>query len=397
MKQLTRRSAQGFTLIELMVALGLGVLLSFGLMQVLQNTRLLSNTETSLSRVQEVGRYAVEVLAADLRKTGFYGRSDPGNIDIQSLVDFVADPNTSSLLGYEVGTNGTFSPALPNNSVLKKIQTGTAAAGSVVARPNSDVLYIQYATTSAGLQTLEAKSELFCKNPSTAPNTLDVGLKAGETGSEANPICFDKDKPVVVSNGSRALIFKNTANKVCINDSTSQVTLGFAQADWQKICTTDQQVPAIGKGAGEVAGASVLFGESLVGGVTYFVADTGRNTPLGDDIYSLYRMVGGNAAEELVEGIEYMQVQYGEEMGTDKFRYTDASSMNESNFAKVKSVRIGLLVQGLDRSLTEADDRSYRLLNVTIPATGDGAHAGGFYLRKPFVTTVKLRNRSIDS
>lgn len=394
MKQLTHRSEQGFTLVELMVALGLGVLLSFGLVQVLQNTRLLANTETSLSRVQETGRYSVDVIAADLRKAGFYGRSDPGNVDIQSLMDLTIDPNTSSLLGYEVNASGVFSPADDMPDDLKTIQSGTAT-GTIMARPNSDVLFMQYASTSAGLQTIEAKTELYCKSPTTAPNTLVVGLKAGEVGSAANQVCFEQNKPIVMSNGSRALIFKNTASRACIDNTNSTVTLSFAQEDWQEICSTDQQVPAIGKGAGDAAGAGIFFGENLVGGVSYFVADTGRDTPLGDSVYALYRMTGNAAPQELVEGVEFMQVEYGEETASGTFKYVDASAV--SNFSDVKSVRVGLLVQGLDRSLAEADSRSYRLLSVTIPSSGVGAHAGGFYLRKPFVTTIKLRNRSIDS
>lgn len=394
MNRLIRVSSRGFTLIELLVALSLGVLLSFGLVQVLQNTRLLANTETSLSRVQEVGRYSMDIISSDLRKSGFHGRSDPGNVEIKALMPLAADPNTSSLLGYSVNNSGVFAPALSATSSQRNIQTGTAT-GAVVARPNSDVLYMQFATTTAGLQNIEAKSELFCKDPTTAPNTLDVGLKNGEVATDEHPICFKQNQPIVISNGSRTLIFKNTATDSCIDDSNSELTLEFTQSDWDLVCTTTNNVLPIGKGVGGGAGASVLLGENLEGGISYFVGDTGRDTQLGDSVYALYRMTGDDAPQELVEGVEFMRVEYGEEISAGNVKYVDASGVGD--FANVKSVKVGLLVQGLDRSLTEADDRSYRLLNVTIPASGNGAHSGGFYLRKPFATTVKLRNRSVGS
>jgi type IV pilus assembly protein PilW len=61
-----RRSA-GFSLIELMIALALGILLAIGLVTVLGATNKTNRVQESMARMQENGRYAMTRLNADLR------------------------------------------------------------------------------------------------------------------------------------------------------------------------------------------------------------------------------------------------------------------------------------------------------------------------------------------
>jgi type IV pilus assembly protein PilW len=64
----TMRKAEGFSLIELMIAMVLGILLSIGLVTVFAATNKTNRVDEALSRIQENGRYAITRLNSDLRE-----------------------------------------------------------------------------------------------------------------------------------------------------------------------------------------------------------------------------------------------------------------------------------------------------------------------------------------
>lgn len=89
---------------------------------------------------------------------------------------------------------------------------------------------------------------------------------------------------------------------------------------------------------------------------------------------SLFRVENGNAAVELVEGIQDMQIQYGEMLSTisEAMRYVDAGTAG-LDMNQVRSVRITLVAQSI-------------ATNVAIG--GDGR------LRRTFSNTISIRNRN---
>lgn len=64
---------RGLTLVEVMVALAIGMLLIAGVAQVFLASRQSYRFQEALSRVQENGRYATELISRDIRQTGFAG------------------------------------------------------------------------------------------------------------------------------------------------------------------------------------------------------------------------------------------------------------------------------------------------------------------------------------
>ncbi len=378
---MSARRENGFTLIELLVAMGLGIVLSFGLIQIFQNTRDLANTETSLSRVQEIGRYALDEVVEEIRMSGYIGCADPDNFDLVTVANDVAqlDWKAERALGYEVLSSGTMVPALPANSSLKDVQTGTSV-GSIEARPGSDVIQVIYGereTSTPLMENVEDYGDVILGPPNDGAVT---------DKNNGNPRCLDTGDLVLIGDCNKATIFENT-NDTCdvdgkpIYDAEGHVTFGMGASRNTYTDRTESYVKYT-KGAGTFA---FTFRE-----ISFFVADTGRTTSSGDNVYALYRMLNGNAPEELVEGVEYLQIQYGEVVG-DNVRYVSAGAgLDMSN---VSSVRIGMLVQGTESSLIENDTHTYNIAGTDILATGTFPHGGGRYLRKPFVTTVKIRNR----
>ena len=68
-----RHFARGVSLIELMVALIIGALLIAGAVTVFLQSRNTYRANDMVSRMQEAGRYALDVIAPDVRLAGFWG------------------------------------------------------------------------------------------------------------------------------------------------------------------------------------------------------------------------------------------------------------------------------------------------------------------------------------
>lgn len=67
---------RAWTLVELLVAMTLSLLLIAGIGQIYLAAKRSYDIQTSLARIQDVGRYATEVLTQDIRRAGYWGVMD---------------------------------------------------------------------------------------------------------------------------------------------------------------------------------------------------------------------------------------------------------------------------------------------------------------------------------
>ena len=72
---------RGFSLVELMVALVITLILLAGIGQIFLSSKKSYTLQNSLARIQESGRYAMDMLTQDLRRAGYWG----GNADIANI------------------------------------------------------------------------------------------------------------------------------------------------------------------------------------------------------------------------------------------------------------------------------------------------------------------------
>jgi type IV pilus assembly protein PilW len=149
------KKAGGFTLVELMVALTIGLFLVIGLISLLVST---SQTRTELdktSRQIENGRYALQLLTTDVQHAGFLGSYTPTSATSTAPdpcapagTDFVATPSVSVpvfIYGYAAATADatpptcitTGSPAFrlagTHILVVRRVSTTAIPTGSAVA------------------------------------------------------------------------------------------------------------------------------------------------------------------------------------------------------------------------------------------------------------------------
>jgi type IV pilus assembly protein PilW len=118
--------------------------------------------------------------------------------------------------------------------------------------------------------------------------------------------------------------------------------------------------------------------------VVYFIdtSTTGTST-------SLYRRTGNAAPEELVEGVDSLQIQFGIDTNGDASHLADdyVKANAVTNWDRVVAVRVALLVRSIDEYGTDVDSASRTILGSTVAAFNDRRE------RRVFMTTATLRNK----
>lgn len=135
------RSCRGMTLVELMVAVAIGLFLVAVMGSIYLGSKGTFVAQDALARLQENGRFAVDTLATDLRMAGYRGCLAPG-LTVTAPVNTLNNGNT---LPYNFGTglwatHGTgpasWTPSLPAEvTALPKVAPLTAGDIVVVRRP----------------------------------------------------------------------------------------------------------------------------------------------------------------------------------------------------------------------------------------------------------------------
>lgn len=84
-----RRAAKGFGLVEIMVALVLGLIVSMGIVQIFIASKGTYQSQNAAGRMQEDARFALSKLMQEIRMTGMYGCLD---LDVPVIAPAIAKP-----------------------------------------------------------------------------------------------------------------------------------------------------------------------------------------------------------------------------------------------------------------------------------------------------------------
>jgi type IV pilus assembly protein PilW len=101
---------------------------------------------------------------------------------------------------------------------------------------------------------------------------------------------------------------------------------------------------------------------------------------------------GSVTAAVLAEGVENMQILYGEDTDNDLAANLYVNASKVTDFTKVVSVRIALLINTVDIIGTYTDNQVHILLNS--PPIGP---LNDNLVRRVFVRTIVLRNQRLDT
>jgi type IV pilus assembly protein PilW len=109
MKRMSKRLISGFTIIELMVSLTIGLVVTWAVTSLFTSTFQTFKTQDTSSRSQETGRYALSILSQHIRQAGFFELTS-----VETATDFasfVNKPENAALLAVPAikGCDGTIS------------------------------------------------------------------------------------------------------------------------------------------------------------------------------------------------------------------------------------------------------------------------------------------------
>lgn len=341
----------GFGLVELMVALTVGLFLLAGVLTVFVDSKQTYRESDAVGRLQENARYAFDVLSRDLRSAGYQGcmgNSAPPKVTVNhggSAGDSYAwDFTRNAVEGFEATGANTWSSIASGSPAV----TVTVSDIDANVLGGTDVISMR-GIDSAGINITGQPSSGGCSS-----TTADLKVTSNDT--------LEDFMVVLVTNCTNSAVFQIT------NFNLSQNVVH------------NTGVGAPGNSTKDL-GACFVGGElAVISAKSYYI----RNNAAGEP--ALYRQVAANAAEELVEGIENMQIQYGEDTSGDNAADIYRAANSVANWANVVSVQISLLVRGAeDNVVTAPQTYAYNGANVTAPDRR---------IRQVYTTTVSIRNRA---
>jgi type IV pilus assembly protein PilW len=332
----------GISMVEVLVALVISLFLLGGIVQVYVGNKATYGFTDAISRIQENGRFAMDIMSQDLRMAGFWGCT-------------VYDPDdTDNIVNNLDNTSPDYDPVIHDFVVREAIEgtenDGLNGSDSIIVRgskPNQTNIRQPY------------------NNPTSNP--VEVAISENV---EAGDI-------VMVSNCRGADIFQVTSLAPGAN---------LLQAAMVHVTGTSDKPgnynPDTCAGGGNSHCLSQTYGSDSslfeLQTVVYTIAAGASGEP------ALWRSENGTNVE-LIDGIEEMQVLYGVDDDNDNFANQYVVSTAVADMNDVTAIRLMLLVRSEDAFVAE-DNQRYVF-------NGNNITAGDRRLRQVFTTTIGLRNR----
>ena len=340
----------GFSIAELLVALLISSILMLGVVSLMTNSKRAYNVQNDTALVHENVRFTIDFLSSDLQMAGYFGcsRAIPRGKGIQTII------------------------GIDN---VNRANFGSDAN-------NSDVIMVSFLETNDNTfsVTHEAPTAL---NPTTL-----TPLKKGETSFSVTKRgeLFVGDNVIASDCVGVSPIY----NIAAIDDTqtTPQVTLSAA---------LDRKYDNKGYSYGSEIRRLIVH--------RYFIGKNGetyslfRDTPINSTTnnYDINQplSVDPTKAEEIIQGVENMQIRYLEGIDTDFDGEFDQFQYNTSNnvvlWNNVLAVRLTLLLSTLkERFDRDPDDKTY---DIDRELGGNYDPPDDQRRRMIFTTTVKLRNK----
>lgn len=297
-----RRAQSGFTLVELMISLVLGLLVAGAAAGIfLSNQRTFRATD-SLARIQENARVAFELMARDVREAA--GNPCGKNLPMANVLNGASDGTGPWWMKWDQGLVGY------DNGALAGSASGTDAL-EFLAAGNSTVT-VTHHDQQAGNPGSPANFKV---------NTTTHGLRDNDI--------------ILVCDYTQASIVQ--LNKAADGNLTVEFNKGNATSPGN--CTKGLGVPVIctANGSSKSYGPNSLVAKLYA--VRWYVADNGRG---GRSLFRLYMDKGAALpAEEVAEQVQDMQLSYLQAGGVG---YVAAGAVTD--WKSVVAVQISLSMQG---------------------------------------------------
>lgn len=354
-KLLTKKQS-GFSIVELMITLVISIAITTGLFSIYLNTRLSQELIQANAKIQESGRFALEYLKRDIRMISYKGcSSNKQKIIKVKASNFPANYNSyeQEIVGFDIKTDW-------------HINTQFEEASTLVVRPKIGTSAFLI-SRMASIGTPLTQSQLNKTDPLIIDTQSNLNLKQDDIVYISD--CFNTD------------LFSLSAHPITSNNA---LTLLHS--------TDTNLVPELSKVYQK--NAYIAKYQSYF----YFVGDTQRMNKTGDKVYALYQAdinysvsPTRYSVNELIEGVENLQILYGEVLPTNNIKYVKSSDV--SDMKNVSSMQLGLLISSSTNVRESDDTNTYYIAQQAINTSGENSHAIDKRLRHAFNSTINIRNR----
>lgn len=336
----------GFGLVELMISITLGLVLSTAVIQVFLASNSSSQVQQSLAQVQENARFAMRMISQEVRMSGYMGCTSIGTVTANNI-------------------------AMPASAV------NFAPATAFVGQDNLTSGNALGAVAGTDSMQIKKASDEFIRMDSTT-----VASAGGITIND-NSLGFASGDYVMVGDCLNVDIFRVT---------NTPLATGKGATALNHTSGTKNSSANLGKVYGP--DAEIFAFETI----SYFVRDTGRNNGAGSPINALFvqQIVAGSggvmsAATELVEGVEDLQLTYGVDTDNDRAvdEYRGAAAVTD--WSTVLSVKMALQMVGSENNVVgrTGSENAQSVVDVdgNLIANNDGR------LRQVFTNVFAVRNK----
>ena len=352
-QQEERTQERGYTLIELMVSMLLGLFIITTVTQIFLSSNESNSLNRQLGLMQEAARIAMTEMASDIRMAGHTGCESStvvGNALLNNSTAF-------EWLTAEQPVQG-----LNQSNALSQINSGSLSEGLLIFKLNPDVIYQ-------------------VTNHNTSSNTLTLDTNVNGLLTPDNAVGIIRQDCSQVSLIALSSVSGNNISHATGGAGNLRNCFNQLKGDFR---CYDSSSPT----------GTVSFDPGFVrplDSVAYFIK-------LEDGLPTLFRKDANNTAIPLVDGIEAMRVYYG--LDTDgngvANRYINAGerAYKSADWKTVTSIRIHLLVRS-EMEVTPGR-REYFFNGVFITPPDDPTDVPDpedRFLRKEYIMTMALRNQ----
>lgn len=342
MRKNNNRNQKGFTLIELMIALTIGLFLTAGAVKIFTGTKNTNRTQENLSRMQENARFAMYFLTEDLRGVGF----DGGVCGSGQILNNAFNNLDTSDAEYQFKTR-----ELVGQPPLYASLSGAIGGSDNTGLNGSDSISIR------ALGGMGRGAALVAPFPANLSDNLSI--------NPADAGLFAQGDIVLVTDCFTSDIFQ-------ISNNPAGGTLNHASGGALSPKNGDNNLRTI-----YGAGARIYYLSSAPG--------------LLPTTYSIAASVGvpglTPGLDQLVPDIENMQILYGQRQASGALFYVPADTAG-LDMEQVISIRVSLLVRSQD-DFVATNPQSYFYNGVDV----SGAAIPDRRLRKVYISTMAVRNR----
>ena len=334
-----RKSHSGLTLVELMIGITISLVLMSGIVQIFAGSKQSYKMSEALTYLQENGRFSIDLITKDLRRTGFWGAN--GQV--------MRDKVTPNILG-----TTTFIPVTSAN-------------------------YDKCPGSSWGIM---LEQRIFAINDGAGSYASGGCIPSTGDGSylQGDVLTIRYANPEVVN------AFE--ASRYYIRSSTKSGRLFTGGSSAAAANTPNDNTP--------------IEARELITNA-YYIGDTGSssNCNSGGNVPALYRTVldsnGSPETQKIFEGVEQLQVQLGWDTDGDRVadRYVNANQIPDEvpwiwdglfPFTnKIVSARVWVLVRQECPDPAYSNGKTYKMGDKTITPADN-------YRRQMYTSTIRFRN-----